>query len=414
VKPTGPLKPEIWMTRPETVAVIHALMAGGMPARFVGGCVRDTILGRNVKDIDIATAEPPDRVITLLEQAGFKAIPTGIDHGTITAVMRGEIYEITTLRLDVETFGRHAHVAFTDDWAADAERRDFTMNAIFCDLDGTLYDPTGGLSDLTAGCIRFVGNAHQRIQEDVLRLLRYFRFYAYYGTAPADQDALRACKNMAGEIPSLSVERVWSEFKKLLVAPASASVLDLMADWDVLGHVLPEAGSREPLARLVDVEAEMAKETDPIRRLAILLDIDGVESHAVADRLRLSKSEAQHLHALVSAPVQPSPDMTETQNRIVLYRLGEEHFIDLALMGWATNSPTEKAPWESLVDLPNRQPIPDFPVRGEDVLELGTNPGKAVGELLSSLESWWVDNNFEPDRVACLKQLELLARYTGN
>ena len=410
MKPAGSLKPEAWMTKPETAAVMRALTADGTPARFVGGCVRDAVMGRDIKDIDIATAEPPDRVFTLLEQAGLKAIPTGIDHGTITAVINGAIFEITTLRLDVETFGRHARVTYTDSWTADAERRDFTMNALFCDPDGTLYDPTGGLPDLKAGKVRFVGDARQRILEDVLRLLRFFRFYAHYGTGPADQDALRACKEMAREIPTLSAERIWAELKRLLLAPASAEVLNMMSDWDVLDQLLPEAGSRESLARLIGVEAKVGTAPDPVRRLSVLLDIDDAGVREVARRLRLSNSEKQQLLTLITAPVRPSPDLTEAQNRVALYGLGAERFTDLVLMGWAVKSSIEEAHWKSLIDLPKRLPIPDFPVRGKDVLELGIPPGKAVGDLLSDIEGWWLNNNFKPDRVACLKQLKTFAR----
>lgn len=406
MEPAGKLNPEDWMTRPDTVAVMCALMADGQPARFVGGCVRDTLLGRAVRDIDIATAEPPPRVVALLEAAGLKAIPTGIDHGTITAVADGTPFEITTLRLDVETFGRRARVAFTDDWAADAQRRDFTMNALFCDLDGTLYDPTGGLPDIKAGHVRFVGEARERIREDLLRLLRFFRLYAYYGAGPVDQDALRACQEMAPEIATLSPERIWSELKRLLKAPAPAAVLNLMAEWDVLAYALPEAGSREPLARLVDVEARTATHPDPVRRLSVLLEIDAVGAREFAARLRLSKAETQRLRALVVPPARPSPKAAEAQNRALLYRLGEELFADLVLTGWAVAAPVDDTPWQDLSTLADRLPIPDFPLRGEDVMALAVPAGKRVGELLSEVERWWVDKAFEPDRAACLERLK--------
>ena len=397
------------MTEPKTAAVMGALMADGVPARFVGGCVRDAILGRVVKDIDIATAEPPDRVAALLTSAGLKAIPTGIDHGTVTAVIDGTPFEITTLRLDVETFGRRARVAYTDDWAADAERRDFTMNALFCDLDGTLYDPTGGLPDLKAGRVRFVGEARERIREDVLRLLRFFRLYAHYGTGEADRAALRACQEMAPEIANLSAERIWSELKLLLRAPAPAPVLDLMAGWDVLIHALPEAGSREPLARLVHVETKTATEPDPVRRLSVLLKMDAAGAMAFAGRLRLSNAETQHLRTLVNPPVRPSADRTDAQNRAVLYWLGEDIFVDLVLMGWAAVAPADDTIWQELTGLPDRSRIRAFPVGGKDVLALGVPAGKIVGELLAEIERWWMDNDFQPDRTACLEHLKTVA-----
>lgn len=395
------------MTERHTAAVMRALMADGTPARFVGGCVRDAVLGRPVKDIDIATAEPPDRVVALLETAHIKAIPTGIDHGTVTAVVDGTPFEITTLRVDVETFGRRARVAFTDDWAADAQRRDFTMNAIFCDPDGTLYDPTGGLPDLRAGRVRFVGDAPERIREDLLRLLRFFRLYAYYGSGEPDRDALRACREMAPDIATLSAERVWSELKLLLQAPTPSEVLDLMADWGVLSHALPEAGSRAPLARLVAAEAKMAMDPQPVRRLSVLLATDDDGAAAFAARLRLSNAETRRLRSLITPPLRPSPDGTEAQNRVLLYRLGEELFVDLVLTGWALASPADDGPWENLGSLSDRLPIPEFPLTGADVLSLGVPSGKIVGDLLADVERWWVDNGFEPDRPACLEQLKL-------
>ena len=406
----GKLKLEPWMTERETVAVMHALMADGVPARFVGGCVRDTILGRAVKDIDIATAEPPGRVVALLEAAGLKAIPTGIDHGTITAVVDGVPFEITSLRRDVETFGRRARVAFNDNWAADAERRDFTMNAVFCDLDGTLYDPTGGLPDLKAGRVRFVGEARERIREDQLRLLRYFRLYAYYGTAPADREALLACREMAPNIHTLSAERIWSELKNLLLAPAPTEVLDLMAEWDVLRHALPEAGSRAPLARLVDREAGTATILDPVRRLSILLEIDDAGAIDFAGRLRLSKAETKRLQAFVTPPMRPSPEGSAAQNRVMLYRLGRDLYTDLVLLGWSLDRSGPDASWPTLLMLAERAPVPEFPLSGRHVLALGVESGPLVRELLDSVERWWIDNDFRPDRAACLEQLKVVTQ----
>ncbi len=194
MKPAASIDVNSWMAQAQTRKVMDALMSGGQPARFVGGCVRDALLGLPVKDIDIATPETPERVTALIEQAGLRAIPTGIDHGTITAICDGIPFEITTLRCDVETFGRHARVRYTTDWLEDAARRDLTLNALYCDPDGSVFDLVGGLADLKAGRIRFVGEARARIEEDVLRLLRFFRFYAYYGIGAADEDAVAACR----------------------------------------------------------------------------------------------------------------------------------------------------------------------------------------------------------------------------
>src|SRR5215468_4177027 len=271
MQPSERLDPQPWMIAAETVAVMAALAAAGGEARFVGGCVRDALLGRKVSDIDIATHEPPERVMNLLSRAGIKAIPTGIKHGTVTAVVGVRHFEITTLRRDVETYGRHARVEYTDDWAADAARRDFTMNALFCSADGTIYDPFGGLADLRAQRVRFVGDPAERIREDVLRLLRFFRFHAHYGKPPPDPPALAACRDLAHLLPTLSGERVCAETLKLLSAPQPADVVDLMRESGVLAHFLPEATGIDRMRALVAAEAvaprDLVPRPDPLRRL---------------------------------------------------------------------------------------------------------------------------------------------------
>jgi poly(A) polymerase len=295
------LPTQAWMTAPETSAVIKALTAEGAEVRFVGGCVRDAALGRAVADVDIATRDRPEVVSALLEAARLKVVPTGLKHGTVTAVVKGHHFEITTLRRDVETFGRHARVEFTDDWAADAARRDFTMNAMFLSVDGTLYDPFGGLADLEAGHVRFVGDARQRIEEDVLRLLRFFRFHARYGRGAPDADGLAACRALAHLVPTLSAERVRDETLKLLKAPAPADVLRLMAREDILGRYLAEARNFDRLAALVQLVPEHAA-PDALRRLAAVLDADGAGARGArpsadiraADRRARAASYALH------------------------------------------------------------------------------------------------------------------------
>ncbi|MFP5513038.1 MAG: CCA tRNA nucleotidyltransferase, partial [Alphaproteobacteria bacterium] len=268
------LSPQPWMTAPESRAVFAALDAGGADARFVGGCVRDAWLGRPVKDIDVATHAPPERVMELLEAAGIRVIPTGIDHGTVTALCGGKPYEITTLRRDVETDGRHARVEFTDDWMEDAARRDLTMNALSCTPDGAMFDPFGGLADLAAGRVRFVGEARRRIEEDVLRLLRFFRFHAHYGRGDPDAEALAACRELAPRLPTLSGERVRGELFRLLTAPCAAAVWRLMMGQGIMVHLLPEAMDADRLDRLIAVERDLGITPDPTRRLAAVLDSD--------------------------------------------------------------------------------------------------------------------------------------------
>jgi len=274
VTPDGYIEAQAWMTATATRAVLAALTADGAVARFVGGCVRDAVLGRAVKDIDLATTDEPKTVIEKLERAGLKAVPTGIAHGTVTAVAEKQPFEITTLRRDVETDGRHATVAFTDDWIADAARRDFTFNAMFCDADGTLYDPFDGRVDLESGRVRFVGDAKKRIEEDVLRLLRFFRFTAWVGHPPHDVEAVAACREFAPKLVTLSGERVRNELLKLLAAPDPLPALALMDELDVTRHVIanPRDDRLRRLAAMIALEAETG---DPIPRLAAIV-ADGV------------------------------------------------------------------------------------------------------------------------------------------
>ena len=409
MRKAGTIPPQRWMTAPETRAVIAALTGDGAPARFVGGCVRDAILGRDVRDIDIATAEAPDRVMEMLDRAGIKAVPTGIDHGTVTAVIDPAHFEITTLRHDVETFGRHARVAFTDDWEADAARRDFTMNAVFCDADGALYDPTGGLADIEAGRVRFVGDARERIAEDVLRLLRFFRFHAWYGSGEPDAEALAACRELADRIPGLSVERVWSELRRILLAPDPAAILDLMAADAVLDHVLPEATGRARLAALVRHEEDQGLAADAIRRLAAVV-APTTDAIALAERLRLSRAEKHRLADILTPGDDVSPDLDEAAGRRAMYRLGAPLYGDLVLLGW---SAAPHAGWAAQWRLATTWQPPDFPLRGADAMAQGVPKGPDVGRLLGIVEAWWLANDFAPERAACLDRLAEAARDAG-
>jgi poly(A) polymerase len=403
------IAPQPWMTARETVAVLDALGAAGAEARFVGGCVRDALIGRAVGDIDIATDAVPARVMQALRNAGIKAVPTGIDHGTVTAVVDGTPFEITTLRRDVETFGRHATVAFTDDWTEDAARRDFTVNALSLARDGTLYDPFGGAADLRAGHIRFVGDAAARIEEDVLRLLRFFRFHAYYGKGDLDPDGLAACRKMAPRLTGLSAERVWAELRRLLLAPAPGAVLRAMQACGALGIILPEATAFDRLDRLVGVEAtEGARWPDlvapeAVRRLGALTEVDEAAADTMARRLKTSNADRDRLTALV-AGVRRSPDMTDVRAvRRLLYRVHPDRVVDIALVLWAGNG--SAAPWQAVLAQARGWTPPVFPVAGRDVSALGIAQGPRVGELLRAVEDWWITEDFRPDRAACLSRL---------
>jgi poly(A) polymerase len=404
---TRRLPTQPWMSDPATAAVLEALGAEGGERRFVGGCVRDAVIGRPVKDIDIATADRPDRVIELLQRARIRVVPTGIAHGTVTAVVDGKPFEITTLRRDVEHYGRHAKVEFTDDWVADASRRDLTFNAMSLTAEGELFDPFGGLADLAAGRVRFVGDPRQRIEEDVLRLLRFFRFHAHYGKPPPDEAALAACRELAPKLPGLSGERVQAELLKLLAAPDPAPVLVLMRDQEILKHLLPEASAIDRLAGLVRVEAN----PDPVRRLAALL-VDGEgAARRVGERLKLSNADRDRLLQLAgSADLAPALD--PRQRRLQLYRLGQALYRDRAHLGWAVAPKSEAEAWKQLLAVAD-QPIPEFPLKGRDALDLGIEAGPEVGRLLAAVERWWIEGDFQTDRKACLKQLKELAGRGG-
>ncbi len=397
--PAGTLPPQDWIRDPRTRAVMAALAARRLPARFVGGCVRNAILGRAVSDIDIATPAEPAEVIASLERAGLKAVPTGIEHGTVTAVSGGKPYEITTLRKDVETTGRHARVAFTDDWIGDAERRDFTMNALFADADGTLYDPVDGLADLQARRVRFVGEPARRITEDYLRILRFFRFYAHYGHPPADAAALEACRVHAQGLRRLSAERVSQELVKLLGADDPATVLRLMRETGVLDIVLPEAGNIECLAALTRID-----DKEPIRRLAAVVDVTPTEAEALADRLRLSGRRRDRL--VRAARHELAVDADQRAARAHLYRLGTETFVDQVYLRSAEAGASPAA----LLQAAQTWHPPEFPLVGDDVLALGVEKGPAVGRLLRAVEDWWIDRDFAPGRAELLGELRRAAK----
>jgi len=399
--PAGTIGLQPWMAAPETIAVMAALTAAG-PARFVGGCVRDARIGRSVGDIDIATPAIPERVIELLGVAGIKAVPTGIAHGTVTAVVAGWHAEITTLRRDVETYGRHAKVAFTDDWEVDAARRDLTINALYCDADGALYDPVGGLADLDAGRVRFVGDAAIRIAEDALRILRFFRFHAWYGRGAPDATGLDACRAAAADLRRLSGERIAGEVLRLLASPHVIEVLEQMMVAGIVAVILPEARGIERLRGLVAIEDS----TDPERRLAALIS-GTADAGAVAARLRLSALQRRRLELLASAPVPLTTTMDRRGMRRGLYRFGRESFVDLTLLAAADGGAI--GDWQVLFDAAAAWESPVFTVRGEDALERGIATGPRVGRLIQAVEHWWEEEtDYLADRAACLEKLDAL------
>jgi poly(A) polymerase len=393
------IRPTAWMVEPATGAVLTALAAGGADARFVGGAVRDALLDRwTATDIDIATPAPPERVMVLLREAGIRTVPTGLAHGTVTAIVPPRHFEITTLRRDVETFGRHARVAFDADWASDAARRDFTINAIFLDPDGTLHDPVGGLADLSHCRVRFVGDPATRIAEDVLRLLRYYRFEARFGTGEGDAEARAACRAAAPLLPTLSAERVALELTRLIESRQPAAALQMMDEDRVLLVVLPEARRLDRLGRMIAIEPA----PDPLRRFAALVEVDAPAAAALASRLRFSNAWRDRLQRLAAPwPLDPAGD--RRAQRLACYRLGAETYRDLALL-LAADGAIDRTRLAELLRFAENGP-PAFPLGGSDVVALGIAPGEVVGRLLGAVRGWWEASDFTADRAQCLAQL---------
>jgi len=421
--PTGKLPPDAWLSEPDTLAVVAALTAEGADVRFVGGCVRDSLARRPVGDIDIATPDRPDKVVELLTASAIRAVPTGIDHGTVSAVTDTRTFEITTLRRDVETDGRHATVAFTEDWVEDAKRRDFTINALSATPDGDVFDPFDGIGDLAHGHIRFVGLARERVEEDYLRILRFFRFYGSFGRPPIDTDALAACRAGAEGLKNLSGERIRGELFKILIVPEPADIVIRMRGEGVLEHVLPEAGEINTL-RLVNWLETRATSLcsiapDAVRHLASLLDGVEADIDTLAARLKLSNREKSRLSVLHAPQTAVSPDMGTLAEKKLLRHEGTELFRDLVLLGWAHEMAAEprlprerKESWLRMLEDADTWQPPAFPLTGRDVRALGIAEGPLIGELLTRVEVWWENGDYKAGRQACLDRL--LAETEGS
>jgi len=379
------LAPPAFISDPALAAVLDALPR----ARLVGGCVRDALAGRAVADIDLATPDPPDAVVAALRRAGLKSAPTGLAHGTVTAISDHRGFEVTTLRRDVETDGRHAEVAWTDDWAEDAARRDFTINAMFMSRDGAVFDYFGGVGDLRAGRVLFVGDARARIAEDYLRILRFFRFHARYAHGPPDPTTIDAIREGVPGLARLSAERVWGELKRILLAPDPAASVRLMARLGVLQAVLPEATDVDGLERLIDAGAP----ADPMLRLAALAP---GHKEGLAERLRLSNAERTELERL--AGPSPDPDAADASLRRALADAPNEVLI---ARSWLAHGRAGEGVRERLAATPR----PRFKLAGRDALALGVPPGPLVGELLQQVRDWWLESGCVADLAACRAEL---------
>ena len=387
-----------------------ALAARGHAARAVGGAVRNALAGRPVADVDIATDARPEDVMRAAEAAGLKAVPTGLAHGTVTVVAGERPYEITTLREDVETHGRHATVAFTDDWAEDARRRDFTLNALYCGADGTLFDPLGGYPDLAARRVRFIGDASQRIREDYLRILRFFRLTADFAEGPADAEGLAACVRERAGLAILSAERVRVEFLRLLAAPRGAEIAALMQDYGLLPSVLGAAPRPTLLARLAAIEAALGLAPDAVLRLAALAVEIPEDAERLRDRLRLSNDETAKLTRAAGRGADIGPSGPETHARAFLYRHGAAAYRERVLLDWTrSGAPPHSEAWRRRFDLPKHWQPPCFPLTGADVLAQGIPAGRRVGEILRGLEEWWIAGHFAADESGLRARLGELA-----
>ena len=376
-----------WLEAASTKAVIAALEAAGGKdcARFVGGCVRNSLMGRPVDDIDIATRLTPNETLAALKAAGLKAVPTGVEHGTVTGVCDGRPYEITTLRRDVETDGRRAVVAFTHEWAEDAARRDFRLNALYADAQGTVFDPTGGgLADAAAGRIVFVGEAETRIREDYLRILRFFRFYAWFGKGPPDPIGLAASARLKDGIGRLSAERVSKELLKLLAAPDPRAAVRAMADSGVLAQVLPEAPPLDLFEALTTLTGDAAL------RLSALLPPDEAAVMAVAGRLRLANALRDRLAAMMRQGQAVAPEMDPASARAAIYRLGRQTFEDRLFRAEAAMA-GDGGPLRALAQ---GWTPPRMPVGGRELARLGVTPGPETGRILKAFEDQWVADDF--------------------
>lgn len=397
-----------WIEDPSSQTVLQALNARRADcARFVGGCVRNALLGEPVNDVDIATQLTPDESAGVLRAAGAAVHPTGIEHGTITAVVMGRPFEVTTLRRDVSTDGRRAVVAFTEDWTEDAQRRDFRINALYCDADGRVHDPTGmGLADVEGRRIVFIGDPEARIREDYLRILRFFRFSAWYGRRALNADGLDACARLRAGLERISAERIWAELKKLLAAPEPTSAMRAMAAAGVLETLLPEAHGLDLLEVLVALDGRRRERPDPLVRFLSLFSKDPDLLSRVADRLRMSNEEKARILAVSRDDTRVGPDQPAARTRAAVFRLGRTTFLDRLSLAWAaTGDDADHEAWAGLALLARHWRAPTLPLTGEDVLAAGVPPGPQVGAVLRALEDWWVEGDFRADRTAALGEL---------
>lgn len=412
-KPQAQVRPRLlagaeWLDRESTRSVLSLLNSEGHEARAVGGAVRNSLIGVPVTDVDVATTARPDEVLHMAAGAGMRAVDTGSEHGTVTLLPDHEPIEVTTLRKDVETYGRHARVTFTRDWASDARRRDFTMNALYAGADGTVYDPLGGYADLQARRVRFIGDPHERIREDFLRILRFFRFEAEYGDPDAphesmDAEARAAIEQESAGLEQLSGERVHTELVRLLAARGAGRSLAAMMDTGVLVRLLSGAPRLAAFSRGLAIQRALGLTADPMVRLAMLAVRVEEEAERLARILRLSNAERDELVALPRAARRLDAGMAALAAKAALYRLGPKVYRGGVLLAWSDGRAEVSDPgWGALCALPDEWQAPEFPLKGADLLALGMTPGPEVGEVLRALERRWIESDFAARRETLL------------
>ncbi|MDQ0327529.1 tRNA nucleotidyltransferase/poly(A) polymerase [Rhodopseudomonas julia] len=394
-----------FLDAPALKRVMHALKSDEGATRIVGGAVRNALLSEPVGDIDMATVLLPEDVVAAAGDAGLKSVPTGIEHGTVTVIAEGHPFEVTTLRADVETDGRHAVVRFTDDWAEDAGRRDFTLNALYCDASGHVFDPLGGYADLDARNIRFVGDPEERIREDYLRILRFFRFFAWYGDGRPDAEGLKACSRLKAGIAVLSAERVWSELKRLLAAPDPSRALRWMRITGTLDKALPENWGIDAIERVVVAERTEEIPPDPLLRLMAIIPPHRSRIDQLSSRLRLARKETERLVSWAETP-EPESVLSEALLARRAYSAGRRALTDRLFLALARDM--EKGD-ESAAAARRRQLAflrdyerPTFPLTGKDLLAAGYQPGPELGKLLNELEERWLELDFAISREELL------------
>ncbi len=391
-----------WLQLPTTQAVFTAITAGGFRARAVGGAVRNTLMGRPVADIDLATNAHPEDVMRLALAAGLSVHETGLQHGTVTVISSGTAFEVTTLRKDVATDGRHASVAFTTDWVTDASRRDFTINALYCDADGTIYDPLDGYGDVTAQRVRFIGDPVARIREDYLRILRFYRFSAVFGDGALDEVGHDAVRTEQAGLQQISAERICNEILKTLVGAHAPAILSAMATSGVLARVLDRDGDVARCHALIELERMLELAPDAVRRLLALGVFTRLDAEQLAVRLRLANTDRDRLTKWTEAHQTCLSD--DRSIRAALYRMGSQTVLDVALLRAMQEEPTDAA--ERVLLTSRNWEIPSFPIAGHDLLLRGYSAGPMIGKTLRALETVWLASDFKLTREALLAKLD--------